>query len=105
MQHENPLTHVWEEKHMLDMPVALADKNTHLYTLVIRPDNRVEVLVDMQLVKSGSLLADMSPAINPPGKTDIDSQTEQQKPDFVYDLSNLMCCVYICERVCIYVYI
>jgi len=81
MQHENPLTHVWEEKHMLDMPVALADKNTHLYTLVIRPDNRVEVLVDMQVVKSGSLLADMSPAINPPAL--IDDETDKKPLDWV----------------------
>ena len=78
MQHQNPVSKQWEEKHATGMPTAQTDRNTHLYTLVIRPDNSFEVLVDLETKKKGSLLEDMAPPINPPKEID---DPEDSKPD------------------------
>merc|ERR1712096_141341 len=42
------------------------DKQAHLYTLVVNPDNSFAVYVDQQEVQSGDLLNDMTPPVNPP---------------------------------------
>jgi len=69
-QHKNPLTGKYEEKHM-EQPANLnkeifTDKQAHLYTLVVNPDNSFAVYVDQQEVQSGNLLTDMTPPVNPP---------------------------------------
>lgn len=43
-----------------------ADKYNHLYTLIIRPDNSFEIKIDGVSEKTGSLLEDLTPPINPP---------------------------------------
>ena len=63
-QHKNPLTGKYEEKHM-EQPANLnkeifTDKQAHLYTLVVNPDNSFAVYVDQQEVQSGNLLNDMT---------------------------------------------
>jgi len=46
LQHQNPVSKEWEEKHAKDVPLSsLGDKKTHLYTLVIRADNTFEILL------------------------------------------------------------
>jgi len=65
-QHKNPITGVFEEKHLRDAPAVKLDKRTHLYTLVIRPDNSFEILIDGESAKKGSLLEDFEPPVNPP---------------------------------------
>lgn len=73
-RHKNPKTGEFEEKHAKKPSGSLdsyfTDKKTHLYTLVINPDNSFEVLVDNKVVNSGSLLEDMSPPVNPPKEID-----------------------------------
>ncbi|KAI9911844.1 hypothetical protein PsorP6_009544 [Peronosclerospora sorghi] len=77
-QHKNPLTGEYEEKHMMEAPRIQSDKDTHLYTAVIRDDNTFEVFVDQKSVKKGSLLEDFLPSVNPEKEID---DPEDSKPD------------------------
>ncbi|CAL1545287.1 unnamed protein product [Lymnaea stagnalis] len=69
-RHKNPKTGQYEEKHA-EKPTAklenfFTDRKTHLYTLIVNPDNTYEVKVDNGLVASGDLLNNFSPPVNPP---------------------------------------
>lgn len=81
-RHKNPLTGEFEEKHANKPSASLdkyfTDKKTHLYTLVVNPDNSFEVLVDNKVVNSGSLLTDVNPPVNPPKEID---DPNDKKPD------------------------
>ena len=82
LQHQNPVSKEWEEKHAKDMPLsALGDRQTHLYTLIIRPDNSFEVLIDNESKKKGSLLTDMDPPVNP--EKMIDDPDDKKPADWV----------------------
>jgi len=81
LQHQNPLTSKWEEKHFADAPLAKTDANTHLYTLHIRKDNTFAIYIDKELEKEGDLLTSMQPPVNPP-KT-IDDPTDKKPRDWV----------------------
>uniref|UniRef100_W5L715 Calnexin n=1 Tax=Astyanax mexicanus TaxID=7994 RepID=W5L715_ASTMX len=68
------------------------DKKTHLYTLVLNPDNSFEILIDQTVVNSGNLLTDMTPPVNPPAEIedpddhkpeDWDERPKIQDPDAV----------------------
>ncbi|XP_078683407.1 calnexin-like isoform X1 [Branchiostoma floridae x Branchiostoma belcheri] len=69
-RHKNPNNGTYEEKHAkkptMDLVNVFTDKQTHLFTLIVNPDNSFELLVDQTLVNSGSLLHDVSPPVNPP---------------------------------------
>ncbi|VDM96104.1 unnamed protein product [Thelazia callipaeda] len=54
------------------------DHKTHLYTLIIRPDESFTVLVDESKIMSGSLINDLEPSITPP--TSIDDPKDE-KPE------------------------
>uniref|UniRef100_A0A665UGL4 Calnexin n=1 Tax=Echeneis naucrates TaxID=173247 RepID=A0A665UGL4_ECHNA len=81
-RHKNPKTGEFEEKHAkkpeADLRMYYTDKKTHLYTLVLNPDNSFEVLVDQTVVNSGNLLTDMTPPVNPPAEIE---DPEDQKPE------------------------
>ncbi|XP_038626944.1 calnexin isoform X2 [Tachyglossus aculeatus] len=81
-RHKNPKTGVYEEKHSkrpdADLKTYFTDKKTHLYTLVLNPDNSFEILVDQTVVNSGNLLNDMTPAVNPPREIE---DPDDQKPE------------------------
>lgn len=78
LRHENPVSHVWSEHHFKEPPMPKADKHSHLYTLIIRPDNTFDIKIDDASVASGNLLNDMEPPINPPEEID---DPEDEKPD------------------------
>ncbi|XP_018592834.2 calnexin [Scleropages formosus] len=95
-RHKNPKTGEFEEKHAkkpdADLRTYYTDKKTHLYTLVLNPDNSFEILVDQTVINSGNLLTDMTPAINPPAEIedpddhkpeDWDERPKIQDPDAV----------------------
>lgn len=69
-QHKNPINGSFEEKHAKkptgNFQGVFDGKKTHLFTLIVRPDNSFEVLVDQQSVSKGNLLEDMTPPVNPP---------------------------------------
>ncbi|ETL32858.1 hypothetical protein F441_14995 [Phytophthora nicotianae CJ01A1] len=77
-QHKNPVSGEYEEKHMMEAPGIKSDKDTHLYTAVIRDDNTFEVFVDQKSVKSGSLLESFLPPVIPEKEID---DPEDSKPD------------------------
>ena len=59
------------------------DDNTHLYTLIIRPDNTFDVMVDMESKRSGSLLDELEPPINP--EEMVDDQDDFKPVDWIDD--------------------
>ncbi|KAL4229932.1 hypothetical protein ACF0H5_010323 [Mactra antiquata] len=83
-RHKNPKTGEFEEKHAKKPSGSLdkyfTDKKTHLYTLIVNPDNSFEVLVDNKVINSGSLLEDVNPPVNPP--KEIDDPTDKKPEDW-----------------------
>uniref|UniRef100_A0A8C2NQL7 Calnexin n=1 Tax=Capra hircus TaxID=9925 RepID=A0A8C2NQL7_CAPHI len=81
-RHKNPKTGVYEEKHAkrpdADLKTYFTDKKTHLYTLILNPDNSFEILVDQSVVNSGNLLNDMTPPVNPSREIE---DPEDRKPE------------------------
>nr|XP_055060948.1 calmegin [Misgurnus anguillicaudatus] len=73
-RHKNPLNGDKEEKHAkrpdVDLKKFYTDKKTHLYTLVLNPDNSYEIFIDQSSVSRGSLLTDVVPPVNPPKEID-----------------------------------
>jgi len=61
-RHKNPKTEDFEEKHAkkptADVKSYYTDKATHLYTLVVNPDNTFQIYIDQTEVNSGNLLND-----------------------------------------------
>ncbi|XP_016092719.1 calnexin-like [Sinocyclocheilus grahami] len=95
-RHKNPKNGEFEEKHAkkpdADLRTYYTDKKTHLFTLVLNPDNSFEILIDQTVVNSGSLLNDMTPPINPLAEIedpddhkpeDWDERPKIQDPDSV----------------------
>ncbi|XP_062571665.1 calnexin-like isoform X2 [Saccostrea cucullata] len=83
-RHKNPKTGEIEEKHAKKPTASLDsyfnDKKTHLYSLVVNPDNTYEVSVDGTVVNEGSLLEDFSPPVNPP--KEIDDPNDKKPADW-----------------------
>ncbi|XP_068244436.1 calnexin isoform X2 [Palaemon carinicauda] len=73
-RHVNPLNGEIEEKHAKrprdKIEEPFKDKKPHLYTLILRPDNSYEILLDHEVVNSGNLLEDFTPPVNPPKEID-----------------------------------
>lgn len=69
-RHKNPINGEYEEKaakiESEEITKNINDKKTHLYTLLLKPNNDFEVLIDKKLIHSGSLLTDVNPPVNPP---------------------------------------
>ncbi|XP_074651742.1 calnexin-like isoform X2 [Tubulanus polymorphus] len=68
-RHKHPRKGQFEEKHAKKPSASIdkfyTDKKTHLYTLVLFPDNTFEMYIDQGLINSGHLLQDFTPAVNP----------------------------------------
>ncbi|NXA33786.1 CLGN protein, partial [Eudromia elegans] len=81
-RHKNPKTGEYDEKHAkqsgADLKKFYTDKKTHLYTLVLKPDDTFEMLIDQSVVSKGSLLEDMIPPVNPPKEIE---DPNDKKPD------------------------
>ena len=80
-RHENKKSGEIEEKHMTSPPVSAVEKKTVLYTLIVRPDQTFEIKVNNLSVKTGSLLENFEPAVNPPKK--IDDPKDKKPADWV----------------------
>jgi calnexin len=77
------LTGEYEEKHLTTPPVARVTKVTHLYTLVVNPDNTFYISIDGDRVKNGTLHDDFSPAVNP--VAEINDPDDTKPTDWVDD--------------------
>ncbi|XP_007889529.2 calnexin [Callorhinchus milii] len=84
IRHKNPVTGGYEEKRArqpdIDLQDYFTDKRPHLYTLIVRPDNTYEMLIDETSVSRGNLLQDMTPPINPP--REIEDPDHHQPKDW-----------------------
>jgi len=83
VNYKNPITGSVEEKHAKassDFKEIFSDQKSHLITLVVDSDSSFEIFVDQKSVNKGSLLTDMSPAINPP--SEIDDPTDSKPADW-----------------------
>ncbi|OOQ91098.1 Calnexin like protein [Penicillium brasilianum] len=80
-RHKNPKTGEYEEKHLKSPPVARTSKVTSLYTLIIKPDQTFEILINGESVKAGSLLEDFTPPVNP--EKEIDDPKDRKPADWV----------------------
>ncbi|KAJ4163438.1 hypothetical protein LMH87_005167 [Akanthomyces muscarius] len=76
--HKNPKTGEYEEKHLTSPPSAKIVKTTELYTLIVNPDNTYAIRQNGEEVKSGSLLEDFTPAVNPPAEIDDAKDTKPE---------------------------
>ncbi|XP_068135700.1 calmegin [Hyperolius riggenbachi] len=80
-RHKNPVIGDYDEKHAkrpdVDLKKYFTDKKTHLYTLILKPDNTFEILIDQTVVSQGSLLDDVIPPLNPPKEID---DPKEKKP-------------------------
>uniref|UniRef100_A0A2H6NFP8 Calmegin n=1 Tax=Micrurus carvalhoi TaxID=3147026 RepID=A0A2H6NFP8_9SAUR len=83
-RHKHPKTGNYEEKHAkrpdIDLKKIYTDRKTHLYTLVLKPDNTFEVLIDQAVVSKGNLLEDMIPPVNPP--KEIEDPNDKKPEDW-----------------------
>ncbi|XP_006144693.1 calmegin [Tupaia chinensis] len=84
-RHKHPKTGVFEEKHAkppdVDLKKFFTDRKTHLYTLVMNPDDTFEVLIDQIVVNKGSLLEDVVPPINPPKEIEDPNDSKPEEWD------------------------
>ncbi|KAG2022694.1 calnexin [Coprinopsis cinerea AmutBmut pab1-1] len=78
VRHKSPKTGDVEEKHLKPAPQPSIEKLTNLYTLILHPNNTYNVLVNGESSKTGSLLEDFDPPVNPPKEID---DPEDKKPD------------------------
>ncbi|CAH0663424.1 unnamed protein product [Chilo suppressalis] len=83
-RHKNPVNGTIEEKHSKKPSQRLEDiykdKEPHLYTLIVRPDNSFSVLIDEKEVNAGSLLEDFTPPVNPP--EEIEDPNDKKPEDW-----------------------
>ncbi|GBM88376.1 Calnexin [Araneus ventricosus] len=85
-RHRNPKNGSFEEKHWKRSTAVpkfddiFKDKKPHLFTLVINPDNKFEVLMDKQSIHKGSLLENFSPPVNP--EPEIDDPNDVKPADW-----------------------
>lgn len=80
-RHKNPKTGEYEEHHLKSPPSVPLDKNTHLYTAVIYPDNKFEIMIDGEVKSEGNLLESFDPPVNPP--KEIDDPEDKKPSDWV----------------------
>ncbi|KAI9375993.1 Calreticulin family-domain-containing protein [Aspergillus egyptiacus] len=80
-RHRNPKTGEYEEKHLKAPPAARTTKLSSLYTLIVRPDQSFQILIDGAAVKNGTLLEDFTPPVNP--EKEIDDPKDKKPGDWV----------------------
>ena len=78
VQHQNPLSKEWEEKHMTKDLRFDNDKIPHLYTLIIRSNDDFEILLDGETKFSGSLNEDVNPPFSSPEMIDDPSDLKPE---------------------------
>jgi len=83
LQHKSPKTGKLEEKHFKEPPSTPRDEKTHLYGLVIRPDNSFDIMIDGSSKASGNLLSSMEPPVNP--AKEIDDPADAKPGEWVDD--------------------
>ncbi|KAI3637955.1 hypothetical protein MIR68_004604 [Amoeboaphelidium protococcarum] len=65
-RHKNPLNGKFQEKHFMHPPSIKNDLKSNLYTLIVHPNNTFHIYINQEREKTGNLLEDFDPAVNPP---------------------------------------
>jgi hypothetical protein len=81
VNHKNPKSGEYEEKHLTPAPAARIVKTTELYTLIIHPNNTVIIKLNGETVKEANLFEDFTPSFNPPAE--IDDPKDSKPEDWV----------------------
>lgn len=81
VNHKNPKTGEYEEKHLTSPPPARIVKTTELYTLIVHPNNTYAIKHNGEEIKAGSFFEDFTPTFNPP--TEIDDASDSKPEDWV----------------------
>lgn len=83
LNHKDPITGDFEEKHLKEMPSTddlkkyYSDNKPHVYKLTMtNSDSKFSISIDGKIVKSGDLLKDMKPDINPPKEIEDPNATK-----------------------------
>jgi len=80
----NPSSGEWVEHHLKDAPKIETDKNTHLYTLVVKKGQmEYEILIDNVSKKKGKILDDFDPPFQP--EKEIEDPDDKKPDDWVDD--------------------
>ncbi|UZJ52054.1 hypothetical protein CBS101457_001374 [Exobasidium rhododendri] len=80
-RHTNPVSGEIEEKHVKYAPYAKISKLSTLYTLIVRPDNTFDIMINNDSKKNGTLLETFEPAVNP--EKEIDDPEDKKPADWV----------------------
>ncbi|KAG5643548.1 hypothetical protein DXG03_000689 [Asterophora parasitica] len=81
-RYKSPKTGETEEKHLKLPPRPSIEKLTNLYTLIVHPNNNTyNVLFNGESDKTGSLLEDFEPSVNP--SKEIDDPSDKKPDDWV----------------------
>jgi calnexin len=81
VRYRDSRTGKYEERHLQDPPVPKTDALTHLYTLIVRADKSVEILIDGESVRHADLLKDFQPL--DPKPRFLDDPTDRKPEDWV----------------------
>ncbi|KAG0373705.1 hypothetical protein BGX24_011340 [Mortierella sp. AD032] len=80
-RHKNPITGIYEEKHLQSAPLSKLSKSTTLYTLIVKPDQTFDIKINGESAASGSLLESFQPSVNP--VKEIDDPSDSKPVDWV----------------------
>jgi calnexin len=80
-RHKSPKTGDYEEKHMNNPPMIGSSKLSSVYTLIVHPNNTYAINIDGVQERTGSLLEDFTPSVNP--EKEIDDVTDKKPADWV----------------------
>ncbi|KAJ1996870.1 hypothetical protein H4R26_006034, partial [Coemansia thaxteri] len=87
-RHRNPVTGEYSEHHLNQPPTPPIDTLSHLYTLTIHTNNTFAIAIDGAERRSGTLLDDFAPPVNPPKEIDdpkdkkpVDWEDNEKIPD------------------------
>ncbi|KAJ2584598.1 hypothetical protein GGH95_000265 [Coemansia sp. RSA 1836] len=79
-RHLNPVTREYTEHHLSQPPAPPIDTLSHLYTLTIHTNNTYAIAIDGAERRTGSLLDDFTPPVNPP--KEIDDPKDKKPADW-----------------------
>lgn len=86
LRYKNQVSGEWAEHHLKNGPRPTTDKNVHMYTAIVRPDDSIEILIDGESKFKGSLMESLEPPLTPP--TEIDDPDDSKPADWV-DLAKI----------------
>ncbi|KAJ1962422.1 hypothetical protein GGI12_002661 [Dipsacomyces acuminosporus] len=79
-RHLNPLSGNYTEHHLDQSPTPPTDHLSHLYTLTIHTNNTFSIAIDGTERRTGSLLDDFVPPVNPP--KEIEDSSDKKPEDW-----------------------